>query len=89
MKSSDCPIVRALLSKRGGITVEALPLILLLQLLQVFPEIRLLDIFFETRSTPLPSKIPPQAFVAERLWAKVAKIDLPPFRAPPSRSKEC
>ena len=87
MKSSNRPKVRALLSKRGGITVEALPLILLLQLLQIFPEIRLLVLFLET--LPLPSKIPPQAFVAERLWAKVAKIDLPPFRAPPGQSKEC
>ena len=47
MKSSDCPKVRALLSKRGGITVEALPLILLLQLLQVFPETRFLESYLE------------------------------------------
>ena len=49
MKSSNCPILRALLSKRGGITVEAFPLILLLQLLQVFPEIKALKSYLEKK----------------------------------------
>ena len=67
MESGDCPIVRTLLSERRRIAFKTFPLVLVLQLFQVFP-----------------SKIPPKALVAECLRTIVAKVDLPPFRAPPA-----